>query len=60
LPDLATGNEYVRAKIAEFMNNLLSMGVAGFRIDATKHMWPGDLQNIYGRLNNVRSEYEYK
>jgi alpha-amylase len=56
LPDLATGNEYVRNKIAEFMNNLIDIGVAGFRIDAAKHMWPGDLQAIYGKLNNARSE----
>jgi len=42
LPDLATGNEYVRQKIADYMNYLIDMGVAGFRIDATKHMWPGD------------------
>ena len=56
LPDLATGNEYVRQKIADYMNNLIDMGVAGFRIDAVKHMWPGDLQAIYGKLKNARSE----
>ena len=56
MPDLATGNEYVRQKIADFMNNLIDMGVAGFRIDAVKHMWPGDLQAIYGKLKNARSE----
>ncbi len=38
------------------MNNLIDIGVAGFRIDAAKHMWPGDLQAIYGKLNNARSE----
>lgn len=56
LPDLATGNEYVRQKIADFMNYLIDMGVAGFRIDATKHMWPGDLQAIYSKLKNARAE----
>jgi alpha-amylase len=56
LPDLATGNEYVRGKIAEFMNKLIDIGVAGFRIDAAKHMWPGDLQAIFGKLKDVRSE----
>lgn len=59
LPDLATGDEYVRNKIAEFMNRLIDIGVAGFRIDAVKHMWPGDLLSIYGKLKNVRSEYVF-
>jgi len=56
LPDLATGNEYVRQTLANFMNSLIDMGVAGFRIDAAKHMWPGDLQAIYGKLKNVRED----
>lgn len=29
------------------------MGVAGFRVDACKHMWPGDLGVIYGSLSSV-------
>jgi len=56
LTDLATGNEYVRNKIAEYLNNLIDIGVAGFRIDAAKHMWPGDLQAIFSKLKNVREE----
>jgi len=43
LPDLNQGVEWVRARTSEFMNRLIGMGVAGFRIDAAKHMWPGDL-----------------
>lgn len=35
------------------MNELLALGVAGFRIDAAKHMWPSDLQVIYNSLNNL-------
>lgn len=38
LPDLNQGNEWVRTKIAEFLNNLIDLGVAGFRVDAMKHM----------------------
>lgn len=51
LPDLATGSNYVRDTIAAFMNDLISIGVAGFRLDASKHMWPGDIDAILGRLN---------
>lgn len=50
LADLDQGKEYVRGKIADYMNHLLDIGVAGFRVDAAKHMWPGDMANIFGRL----------
>lgn len=36
LTDLALGNQYVRDKIVEFMNKLVDLGVAGFRVDAVK------------------------
>ncbi|MEV5311033.1 carbohydrate-binding module family 20 domain-containing protein [Streptomyces sp. NPDC052610] len=52
LPDLDTGEEYVRKTIAGYMNDLLSLGVDGFRIDAAKHIPPGDLANIKGRLSD--------
>jgi len=59
LPDLNTGAGYVRDKIVEFLNNLIDLGVAGFRVDAVKHMWPADLQNIYGRLKNLNTNYGF-
>jgi alpha-amylase len=37
----------VRDKIAEYMSHLVDIGIAGFRVDAAKNMWPGDLQGIY-------------
>ncbi|CAM5661557.1 carbohydrate-binding module family 20 domain-containing protein [Streptomyces griseomycini] len=52
LPDLDTGEEYVRRTIAGYMNDLLSLGVDGFRIDAAKHIPPGDLADIKGRLSD--------
>lgn len=59
LPDLRLSTEYVRGKIVDFMNDLISLGVAGFRVDAVKHMWPGDIQNIFGRLNNLNTAYGF-
>jgi alpha-amylase len=56
LPDLALGSDYVRDKIAGYLNQLIDIGVAGFRVDAVKHMWPGDLQVLYGKLKNARPE----
>jgi len=57
LLDLALEKDYVRGKVAEYMNKLIDMGVAGFRVDACKHMWPGDLSNIYGRLKSLNTTW---
>ncbi|MCX4630205.1 carbohydrate-binding module family 20 domain-containing protein [Streptomyces sp. NBC_01443] len=52
LADLDTGEDYVRGRIAGYLNDLLSLGVDGFRIDAAKHMPAADLANIKARLTN--------
>ncbi|MFI8290789.1 glycosidase [Streptomyces sp. ms191] len=52
LPDLDTGEDWVRGRIAGYMNDLLSLGVDGFRVDAAKHMPAADLANIKSRLSN--------
>ncbi|KAL7011009.1 hypothetical protein ACKWTF_014046 [Chironomus riparius] len=59
LPDLRLSTEYVRGKIVAYMNDLISLGVAGFRVDAVKHMWPADIQNIFGRLNNLNTAHGF-
>ncbi len=51
LNDLKTESEYVRQKIADYMNDAISMGVAGFRIDAAKHMPASDIEAIKNKLN---------
>ncbi|KAF7326251.1 Alpha-amylase [Mycena kentingensis (nom. inval.)] len=50
LADLATDTEYVRGRLAQYGNDLLSLGVDGFRLDAAKHMPAGDISNIISRL----------
>lgn len=52
LADLDTGEDYVRGKIAGYLDDLLSLGVDGFRIDAAKHIPAADLANIKSRLSN--------
>ncbi|XP_070505307.1 alpha-amylase A-like [Chironomus tepperi] len=59
LPDLKLGSDYVRGKVIAYMNDLISLGVAGFRVDAVKHMWPGDLEYIFGRLNNLNTAHGF-
>lgn len=70
LLDLDQGKEYVRGRqvlayllrfipclrIVDFVNTLIDLGVAGFRVDAAKHMWPDDLKIIFGRVKNLRSD----
>ncbi|KAL7850851.1 hypothetical protein AOLI_G00212070 [Acnodon oligacanthus] len=57
LLDLALEKDYVRGKVAGYMNKLIDMGVAGFRVDAAKHMWPEDLNAVYRRLNNLNTKW---
>jgi len=55
LADLATESDYVRGKLADHANELLSLGTDGLRIDAAKHMPVNDLQAIFGRLSRQPS-----
>ncbi|XP_053806670.1 pancreatic alpha-amylase [Vidua chalybeata] len=57
LLDLALDKDYVRSKIAEYMNNLIDMGVAGFRLDAAKHMWPGDIKAFLDKLHDLNTQW---
>ncbi|KAF9045781.1 glycoside hydrolase [Hymenopellis radicata] len=53
LADLATDTEYVRGRLATYVNDLLSLGVDGLRLDAAKHIASGDIANILSRLNTT-------
>ena len=46
LADLNTGSAAVRQKIADYLVALSRLGVAGFRIDAAKHVQPTELDAI--------------
>ena len=53
LTDLAQSHDYVRNKTAGFLNSLIDAGVAGFRVDAAKHMWPGDITAIQSQVKDL-------
>ncbi|KAG9343614.1 hypothetical protein JZ751_013784, partial [Albula glossodonta] len=57
LLDLALEKDYVRGKVAEYMNKLIDLGVAGFRVDACKHMWPGDMEAVFSRLHHLNPSW---
>ncbi|WP_299573902.1 alpha-amylase family protein [uncultured Shewanella sp.] len=52
LTDLNTSNEYVQQTLAGYLNELSSLGVAGFRLDASKHMDVEDIQGVLARVNS--------
>jgi alpha-amylase len=52
LADLDTGEPYVRTRIAQHLNDLLSLGVDGFRIDGAKHIPTEDLAAIKSGLSD--------
>ncbi|MFE1382945.1 carbohydrate binding domain-containing protein [Streptomyces sp. NPDC058740] len=52
LSDLKTSSDYVRGRIAGYLNDLTSLGVDGFRMDAVKHIPATDLAAIRGKLTD--------
>lgn len=55
LPDLDTASPYVQDQIADYLEDLTSLGITGFRIDAAKHIRSEDLAAI---LQQVRDRVE--
>lgn len=53
LRDLRTGSGYVRDQLTGFLNDMVALGVAGFRVDAAKHIPAEDLGAIYAGLDDV-------
>ena len=50
LADLETDNANVQTTIGAYLQSLVDMGVAGFRIDASKHMFTHDITQIMGTV----------
>ena len=53
LPDLNTGMSSVRQKIANYLISLTRLGVAGFRIDAAKHIQQVELDDILALVDST-------
>ncbi|TDD67037.1 alpha-amlyase, partial [Actinomadura darangshiensis] len=56
LSDLKTQSDYVRGKIAGYLNDLVGLGVDGFRIDAAKHIAQSDFAAIKSALHTTTAE----
>ena len=53
LADLNTSADYVQNTLAGYLNDLQSLGVAGFRFDAAKHMAVEDIQGILSKVEGT-------
>ena len=58
LADLDTAAPYVRGQLADYLNDLIGLGVAGFRIDAAKHMAAADIAGILAGLQEPAEIYQ--
>jgi alpha-amylase len=58
LADLDTEAPYVQTQIANYLTDLLHMGVAGFRIDAAKHIPSPSIQAILARVPGAPFVYQ--
>ncbi|HEU5110504.1 MAG TPA: carbohydrate-binding module family 20 domain-containing protein [Micromonosporaceae bacterium] len=57
LSDLATEKQWVRDRLVGYLNDLVSLGVDGFRVDAAKHLPAGDLAAVMGPVTSGRYIY---
>jgi alpha-amylase len=53
LSDLKTQSSTVRSKIAGYLNDLIDLGVDGFRVDAAKHIPQADFAAIRSQLHTT-------
>merc|ERR1712166_1238137 len=49
LPDLCTSCAYVQQAVGEYLHDLASLGVEGFRVDAAKHQESGELKQLLSK-----------
>jgi alpha-amylase len=56
LSDLKTQSSTVRSKIAGYLNDLIDLGVDGFRVDAAKHIAQDDFTRIRSQLHTTTAE----
>jgi alpha-amylase len=57
-PDLDTSQDYVRGKLAAYLQDLVDLGVVGIRVDAAKHISQTDLAAILGKVNGPLYVYQ--
>ncbi|HXH31236.1 MAG TPA: alpha-amylase family protein [Bacteriovoracaceae bacterium] len=58
LADLKTEKQLVQETLSSYLQRLIDLGVAGFRIDAAKHIPTLDLKNIFSKVEGKFYVYQ--
>ncbi|RJE73570.1 alpha-amylase [Pseudoalteromonas sp. MSK9-3] len=53
LADLDTDSTYVQSQLSGYLNRLVDTGVAGFRLDASKHMPASDIASVLANVTGT-------
>lgn len=59
LPDLDHSKSNVKKQQVALLNKLVDFGVAGFRIEKAKHMWPIDCRDIYAQVKSLNTDFDF-
>lgn len=59
LRDLNHTQEYVREKLSTFLNKLVDLGVAGFRVDSARYMWPRHIRAILAEVKDLNTDFGF-
>jgi len=60
LPDLCTSCAYVQQRVSSYLTKLVDIGVAGFRVDAAKHIDGPDLKKIMSMTANGKNVFWFQ
>ncbi|XP_015839911.2 LOW QUALITY PROTEIN: alpha-amylase [Tribolium castaneum] len=57
LRDLDQSTQNVQLRIVTYLNKLIGLGVAGFRVDSAKYIATEQLEEIYSKLNDLNTSF---
>lgn len=57
MPDLGIHKQHTKSMLLGYLNRLVEIGVAGFRVDASKHMWPDHLRSLFQSVRNLNTTW---
>ena len=52
-------NKHVQEMQTQYLNKLIYIGVAGFRLSSAKHMWPQDIADIQANLTDLSTDHGF-
>lgn len=59
-PDLNWDSKNVQEKMGEFFNKLIDYGVAGFRLQLCKYLWPSEIEIMISLMKPLNTKFGFK